>query len=183
MLYQEKEFIGKNGTHYLLRSPRPEDSEKMINYLKLSAEETEYGISYPEEMDFSIQDEVDFITKYAEEEGSLMISVFENEELVGNASLTCVLRKKKTRHRATFGIAILKSSWGQGLGYEIVSELIAFSKEAGYEQVELEVVSTNVPAIELYKKLGFSVYGARPHSFLLKNGNYSDELLMMLPLK
>lgn len=183
MVYQEKEFIGKNGTRYLLRSPRPEDAEKMIDYLKLTAEETEHGISYPEEMDFSVQDEVDFITRYTEEEGSLMISVFKDEELVGNASLACVLQKKKTRHRAAFGIAILKSEWGQGLGYEIVSELIEFSKEAGYEQLELEVVSTNVPAIGLYKKLGFSVYGERPHSFLLKNGSYSNELLMVLPLK
>lgn len=183
MLYKEKEFIGKNGTHYLLRSPRPEEAEKVINYLKLTAEETEYGVSYPEEMDFGIQDEIDFIKKYAEERGSLMISVFENEELVGNASLTCVMPKKKTRHRATFGIAMLKSAWGQGLGQEVLSELIAFSKEAGYEQIELEVVSTNVPAVSLYKKLGFSIYGERPRSFLLKDGSYSDELLMVLPLK
>lgn len=183
MIYKEKEFIGKNGTRYLLRSPRPEEAENMINYLKLTAEETEYGISYPEELDFSIQDEADFIKKFAEEKGSLMISVFENEELVGNASLTCVMQKSKTKHRATFGIAILKCAWGQGLGYKILSELIAFSREAGYEQVELEVVSTNVPAVNLYKKAGFSVYGERTHSFLLKDGSYFDELLMMLALK
>ena len=175
MIFKEKIFTGKNGIHYTLRSPRPEDAEQMIGYLKRTAMETEYGISYPEEMDF--------ITKYAEDPGSLMISVFEGETLVGSASLTCVLNKQKTRHRASFGVALLKSVWGQGLGYEIVSGLTAFSREAGYEQIELEVVSSNTPAINLYKKLGFSVYGERPRSFRLKDGNYSDELLMVLALK
>lgn len=183
MIFKEKIFTGKNGTHYTLRSPQPEDAEQMIDYLKRTAMETEYGISYPEEMDFSIQEEMDFITKYAEDPGSLIISVFEGETLVGSASLTCVLDKQKTRHRASFGVALLKSVWGQGLGYEIVSGLTAFSREAGYEQIELEVVSSNTTAINLYKKLGFSVYGERPRSFRLKDGSYSDELLMVLALK
>ena len=82
MIFKEKIFTGKNGTHYTLRSPRPEDAEQMIGYLKRTAMETEYGISYPEEMDFSIQEEMDFITKYAEDPGSLIISVFEGETLV-----------------------------------------------------------------------------------------------------
>ena len=115
MIFKEKIFTGKNGTHYTLRSPQPEDAEQMIDYLKRTAMETEYGISYPEEMDFSIQEEMDFITKYAEDPGSLIISVFEGETLVGNASLTCVLDKQKTRHRASFGVALLKSV-GAGAG-------------------------------------------------------------------
>ena len=46
MIFKEKIFTGKNGTHYTLRSPRPEDAEQMIGYLKRTAMETEYGISY-----------------------------------------------------------------------------------------------------------------------------------------
>lgn len=183
MIYQEEIFTGKNGIYYTLRSPQPGDARQMIDYLKRTARETEYGISYPEELDFGIQEEADFITRYAEDPGSLMISVFDGDALVGNASLTCVLDKQKTRHRATFGIALIKPVWGQGLGHKIVSELIAFSREAGYGQIELEVTSSNTPAISLYKKLGFSVYGERPRSFRLKSGSYSDELLMVLPLK
>ena len=52
-----------------------------------------------------------------------MISAFDGDRLVGNASLSCVMDRKKTLHRATFGIAILKSDWGQGLGKKILSEL------------------------------------------------------------
>lgn len=182
MLFPAETFIGKNGTSYTLRSPELADAEQMIAYLQTTAEETEFGLSYPEELNFTIKDEEDFISNYTANKGSIMISAFDNERLVGNASLSCVMDRKKTLHRATFGIAILKSDWGQGLGKKILTELIKFAKQAGYELLELEVASTNTTAINLYKKLGFVVYGERDHSLKLKNGEYSGELLMVLNL-
>ena len=183
MLYPKEEFTGKNGIHYILRSPELADAEKMIAYLKATAAETEYGLSYPEELDFSIQDEENFIAHYSQDKGSIMISAFDGDRLVGNASLSCVFEKKKTLHRATFGMAILKSDWGQGLGRKILSGLISFAKQAGYELLELEVASSNTSAINLYKSLGFVVYGERPRSLKLKSGDYYGELLMVLDLK
>lgn len=183
MLYKQEEFTGKNGVRYTLRSPEMADAEKMLAYLKATASETEFGLSYPEEMDFSVQDEEKFIENYAEDKGSIMITAFDGDRLVGNASLSCVMDKKKTLHRATFGIAILKSDWGQGLAKKILTELIAFAKQAGYERLELEVASANTSAVSLYKKLGFVVYGERPRSLKLKNGEYYDELLMVLDLR
>lgn len=183
MLYQQEQFIGKNGKIYTLRSPDMGDAAQMIAYLKATAAETEHGLSYPEEMVFSVADEEAFIANSNAGKGSIMISAFDSDRLVGNASLCGVLGKKKTLHRAEFGIAILKSDWGQGLGRKMLTELIRAATQAGYEQLELEVVATNAPAIELYKKLGFRVYGKRPHSFKLKSGAYSDELLMVLDLE
>jgi len=183
MQFPKEEFIGKNGIHYTLRSPVTEDAEKMIEYLKATAEETEYGLSYPEEMDFTVKDEEDFISHYSSDQGSIMISAFDGDRLAGNASLCCVMDRKKTLHRASFGIAIRKSDWGQGLGEQILHALISFAKKAGYELLELEVASCNNSAIRLYDKLGFVVYGQRPYSLKLKDGTYYDELLMVLDLK
>ena len=183
MLYPREEFTGKNGIRYTLRSPELSDAENMIDYLKATASETEYGLSYPEELNFSIKDEEDFIGHYSEDKGSIMISAFDGDRLVGNASLSCVMDRKKTLHRATFGMAMLKSEWGQGLGKKILSELITFAKQAGYEVLELEVAADNTSAVNLYKKMGFVVYGERPLSLKLKNGSYYDELLMVLNLK
>ena len=183
MLFQEEKFTAKNGAVYTLRSPRREDAAKMLAYLKASAEETNFGLSYPEEMNFTVQDEEDFINNFAEEKGSIMITAFDGENIAGNASLCCEMDRKKTLHRATFGIAILKEHWGLGLGRKILSELIAFSKQAGYEQLELEVASCNESAVALYKKLGFEVYGERSRSLKLKDGSYYDELLMLLDLR
>lgn len=183
MLHPKEEFIGKNGKCYTLRSPELADAGKMIDYLKASAQETEYGLSYPEELDFSIRDEEDFISRFSTDSGSIMITAFDGDRLVGNASLSCVMDRQKTLHRASFGIAILKSDWGQGLGGKILSELIAFAKRAGYELIELEVAAVNTAALELYRKMGFTVYGERPRSLKLRSGDYYDELLMVLDLK
>ena len=147
MQFPREEFAGKNGQIYILRSPDISDAAKMIAYLKATAAETEYGLSYPEELDFSVKDEEDFISLYSADKKSLMISAFVGEHLVANASLSCVMDKQKTMHRATFGMAVLKSEWGQGLGEKILSELIAFAKQAGYEQLELEVASSNLRAV------------------------------------
>ena len=183
MLFQEEMFLGKNGIYYTLKSPDLADARKMIDYLKTIASETEYGLSYPEELNFSIKEEEDFIAHYSKDKGSIMISAFNGDRLVGNASLSCVITKKKTLHRATFGIAILRSDWGQGLGKKILTELIRFAKQAGYEFLELEVTANNTSAVNLYEEMGFIVYGKRPHSLKLKNGDYYDELLMTLKLK
>ena len=65
MLFPTEQFIGKNGKNYTLRSPELADAEKMIAYLKVTATETEYGLSYPEELNFTVKDEEDFITHYS----------------------------------------------------------------------------------------------------------------------
>jgi len=72
---------------------------------------------------------------------------------------------------------------GTGSGQKILTELIAFAKQAGYELLELEVAADNTTAVDLYKKLGFVVYGTRSLSLKLKSGAYYDELLMVLNLK
>ena len=182
MKYSSESFIGKNGTEYMLRSPEPCDAEAMIAYLKATAGETEFGLSYPEELNFTVADEVEFINHYSESDGNIMITAFDGHQLIGNASLSCVMDRYKTRHRATFGMAILKEHWGQGLGRKILSELISFATTAGYEQLELEVAAENLTAVSLYKSLGFEIYGERKHSLKRKSGGYSDEYLMILEL-
>ena len=51
------------------------------------------------------------------------------------------------------------------------------AKNLGYEQAELEVISNNKGAIELYKKLGFEKYGSFPN-----NIKYSPHALGYIPV-
>lgn len=57
------------------------------------------------------------------------------------------------------------------------------AKECGYEQAELEVVSTNTKAIRLYESEGFTIYGTRPHGMKYQDGTYADEYLMKKDLR
>ena len=47
------------------------------------------------------------------------------------------------------------------------------------EQAELEVVSTNNPAISLYWKLGFAATGTMPQALKYQDGSYADLLFML----
>ena len=82
------------------------------------------------------------------------------------------------RHRCAVGIALYQKFCGMGIGTALLSEILAAAKAAGYERAELEAVSTNAPAIGLYKKLGFEVIGTMPQALRYQDGTYADFLLM-----
>jgi ribosomal protein S18 acetylase RimI-like enzyme len=79
-------------------------------------------------------------------------------------------------------MCVLKDFWGKGIGFTIMGMIIDEARKMGYEQVELEVVADNIRAFSLYKKFGFEIYGVRKNSFKYRDGRYSSEYLMALPL-
>ena len=60
-----------------------------------------------------------------------------------------------------------------------MNEILSGAKTAGFEQAELDVVSTNAKAVGLYKKLGFEITGTIPRAFKYRNGTYADFLFMV----
>lgn len=180
MIFKEKDFFAKDGTKFMLRSPGPQDSDAMLQYLKTISAETEFMVRYPEEVTMTAEDEEAFLTAKLNTPGDMMISVFRDGKLVGNAGLNRVSDSFKARHRASFGIALIRECWHMGLGRELVTHIIASAKEFGYEQLELEVATCNEKALALYKEMGFVICGECPHAFKLKSGEYYNEYHMIL---
>jgi len=114
---------------------------------------------------------------------SLMLGAFAGGRLAGIASLQPVHPGVRARHRAGVGIALLRAYWGQGIGSALLQALIEAAKTTNIELLELEVVESNQPAIALYEKYGFQVYGRHPRMIKYRDGRYSDMLLMMLELR
>ena len=71
-------------------------------------------------------------------------------------------------------IALYREFQGRGIGRIIMETLICEAKKLGYEQAELEVVSSNEKAIGLYTALGFVKYGVHPHNMKYPDGTYAD---------
>ena len=99
------------------------------------------------------------------------------------AGIVAVGGKYKTKHRAEFGISVEKAYWGLGIGRELAEACIECAKIAGYEQLELDVVSDNAAAVNLYKNLGFVEYGRNPKGFRSRRTGWQELVLMLLPLK
>ena len=63
-------------------------------------------------------------------------------------------------------IALYKEYCGLGIGKAMLEIILDIAEKMGYEQAELEVIANNKPAIALYEKLGFKMYG----TFQTQNG-------------
>lgn len=55
-------------------------------------------------------------------------------------------------HRCSVAIALYQKYCGLGIGREMLKTVLTVAKQCGYEQAELEVVSTNTPAIRLIRE-------------------------------
>ena len=101
---------------------------------------------------------------------------------MATAGVDAVGTRDKLRHRAEFGISVLRAYWGLGLGRALTEACIQCAKEAGYEQLELTVVAENERAIALYKKAGFVEFGRNPRGFRSRTSGYQEIVHMLLAL-
>ena len=85
-------------------------------------------------------------------------------------------------HRCGLAVALYQKYCGLGIGKIMLQTVLDAAKECGYEQAELEVVSTNERAIRLYESLGFEKYGTLTHSMKYQDDSYADDCLMMRKL-
>ena len=79
-------------------------------------------------------------------------------------------------------ISVAQDYWGLGIGRALTEACIESAKAAGYIQLELAVVSENLRAITLYKKLGFVEYGRNPKGFRSRLSGFQEIIYMRLEL-
>ena len=168
-----------DGRRLILRSPEASDATAMIDYLKKASAETEFLIRYPEEVRYTEERERELLEQYRAAPNRVMIALFDGTRVVGDLGLDAVSDCFKVRHRASLGIAVLRSYWGLGLGRQLMETAQEQAKRMGFEQLELGVFSENLRARGLYERLGFQICGTVPRAFRLKDGSVQDEILMV----
>jgi ribosomal protein S18 acetylase RimI-like enzyme len=69
-------------------------------------------------------------------------------------------------HVASATYAVRPAAQGNGIGRALVEHSLAQARNDGYLAMQFNyVVSTNAPAVELYRKLGFAIVGTLPKAF------------------
>ena len=180
MIIHDIAFELKDGRAALIRSPKEEDIPGMLDYLYLSAKETDFLMRYPEEC-----------TRYTPEgEKALFDQVNASNR---EAMLLCLVEGKiagccqiswsdriKIRHRASVAIALLREFWNQGIGTRLFQEMIHIAEKDPYlTQLELEFIEGNTRARALYEKMGFRITGVKPNAIRLKDGTLLNEYAMI----
>lgn len=78
------------------------------------------------------------------------IITLKNGQEAGTAGIKSIGNKYKVRHRAKFGISLIKKYWGPGIGR----------------------------AISIYQKAGFIEYGRNPYGFYSRINGFQELILM-----
>ena len=126
----------------------------------------------------SAESMLEWIQELANSEQEVQLVATVDGLIVGDGSITACLNRKKMKHKCDVNVSVLKAYWHMGIGKTMMEALIAFAKDAGYEQINLNVASDNDRAIRLYEYLGFQITGRELHAMKHADGDYSDFVFM-----
>lgn len=176
-----KDVVIKNDKKCLIRNAVGDDAQEVLDVFLLTHEQTDFLSSYKDETSFDAEFEKEFLTNIERSEKEVYLCAVIGGRIVGTASVFPI-GANKVGHRAEFGIAIDKDYWGIGIGRALTAACIACAKDSGYAQLELEVVSDNLGAIALYKKMGFVEFGRNPRGFYSRFQGWQELVSMRLEL-
>ena len=184
MVIKDIEYKLKDGRNALIRSPQDEDIQGMLEYLYISAGETDFILRYPEECNkYTVEGEKALFDRVNKSDNEAMLVCLVDGKVAGSCQITWNERIK-IRHRASVAIAILKDYWNQGIGTRLFQELIRIAEEnPNLIQIELEFVEGNSRARALYEKMGFRITGVKPNAIRLKDGTLLNEYSMIREIK
>ena len=173
----------KNGSVIIARSLCAADAEQALAHRVRVCGESDNLSRYPDEIRITPEEERTILQKQEENPKGILLGAFVENQLVAMASVLPVSDShERYRHRGGFGISVLQGYWNQGIASLLIPRVLECAHQAGYEQVELEVLTDNEKAISLYQRHGFREYGCRPHDVKMRDGSYRDALLMLRPL-
>lgn len=78
-------------------------------------------------------------------------------------------------HISNASFAVNKNKRGLHIGEALVQDCLSTAKKLGFKILQFNaVVSTNLPALKLYEKMGFTRLGTIPNGFRMPDNNYTD---------
>lgn len=135
-----------------------------------------YGSTYEIESEYPI---IKFEQRLSEDNDKRVIGAFNKAQLIGAMTL---IRESgmKERHKANlYGVYLSEAYRGHGIANEMLKTCHEIAKsDWQIEQIRLAVVSTNINAIKLYERLGYTTYGIEKNALKYLSA-YSDETLMV----
>lgn len=151
-----REYSTKDHGKVLIRLQTMEEVEASLDIINVVAKEGNYLME--EGVD---QHRIDWTKKQIELNGDevLFIVAVVDGKLVGNLDLVKYGATPKTEHVRYLDMAILDGYRSIGVGSALMDYCVEWARNKGLKKIILEVFSSNVRAIELYRKFGFVVEG------------------------
>ena len=175
-------IITPKGMVVHIRNGMASDGSVVLENFNLTHAETDYLRTYPDENHVDSEQESLYLEKKATSPNEIELIAFVDDKVVGTAGIDAIGSQYKVAHRAEFGISILKDYWGLGIGRALMEACIQCARNAGYAQLELDVVAENARAISMYQTAGFVEYGRNPKGFRSRNAGFQELISMRMEL-
>ena len=114
MIMEPVTIVLKNGESAYLCSPKEDNAQEVITFLKKTNSQTDNMSRYPEEVDDDIEAERQFFARMLADGRSVQIAAFAGGRLAGMAGVNPIGKNIKNYHRAELGICVLQKFWGLG---------------------------------------------------------------------
>lgn len=171
-------FQLKNGTDVIIRRAQKGDQERYAEISRKCYTETRFLSRCSIDAPPSPESLLGFIEDVACSDKEVLLVAVYHDLIVGFGDITACLNRAKMKHKCDLNISVLKDYWHLGIGKVLMTSLIEFAQNAGYEQINLNVASDNERAIRLYEHLGFQITGKEIHAMKHAEGDYSDFIFM-----
>lgn len=137
------------------------------------------GNAFPQKEELSLNEADEFF------KGQTYTGIAFDEE-TGNTVGLYILHPNnvgRCAHIANASYAVKKNVRGEHIGEKLVKDCLKVACKKGFKILQFNaVVASNIHAIHLYERLGFTKLGKIPCGFLLPNGNYEDIFLFYYEL-
>jgi RimJ/RimL family protein N-acetyltransferase len=170
-----RKFCARNGKEVILRTPRLEDLEDLMELINSLVEE-KAEIARRETV--TREEEAEWLPKMLAnlERDELFFLVAEVDNRLVASSDIRILHGDE-QHVGVLGIVVSSGFRDSGIGTEMMNTLMRQASDLGLKVLTLNVFATNKRAIHVYEKVGFLETGRVPMKHF-REGQYIDEVIM-----
>lgn len=127
-----------------------------MNIRFMSEDDVEYVTEIENQLFSKPWTRQDFVNSMSDRHNIYVVAENEKHEVVGYCGIWGVLDEGQITN-----VAVRPEDQGNGIGQQMLEELLRIGKNEGLQQYTLEVRKSNTKAIRLYEKLGFMEEGIR----------------------
>jgi RimJ/RimL family protein N-acetyltransferase len=174
------EFSTKNGQRVVLKTPRWEDLDGLLDLINsLVEEKAEIVISdkltREEEADWL----ADLLVRLEKDQAFFFVAEVDGKVV---ASSDLHVGRGTEKRAGNVGIVVKDGFRGMGIGTRMMQTIVEFARKRGLRVLVLSVFATNERAIHVYENVGFVKCGRVPRKHFHR-GRYVDEIIMAASLR
>lgn len=161
----------------IIREIKASDAERFAILTPQIEAESEYMLWEARERNVQVEQQQKVIEDIEQKENStILVAESDGKKLVGFL-MAFGGNAKRNKHSAYIVMGILKEYRGKGISTMLFKKLEKWAFNESIHRLELTVVTRNMAAISLYKKVGFEIEGTKRHSLFI-DSEFVDEYHM-----